>query len=80
MFPEDTPVEDLDYEFLASFKLTGGDIRTIAQTAAILAADDEGTVTMKHAVRGLQRELEKAGKMVDPREFEPYREFLYSSE
>jgi len=80
MFPDDTPVEDLDYEFLASFKLTGGDIRTIAQTAAILAADDEGTVTMKHAVRGLQRELEKAGKMVDPREFEPYREFLYSSE
>ncbi|PSP61342.1 AAA family ATPase, partial [Halobacteriales archaeon QH_7_66_37] len=80
MFPEDTPVEDLDYEFLASFKLTGGDIRTIAQTAAILAADDEGTVTMKHAVRGLQRELEKAGKMVDPKKFDPYRELLYSSE
>jgi len=77
MFPDDTPVGDLDYEFLASFKLTGGDIRTIAQTAAILAADDEGRVTMKHVVRGLQRELEKAGKMVDPREFEPYREHLY---
>jgi len=76
MFPDDTPVKDLDYEFLASFKLTGGDIRTIAQTAAILAADDEGTITMKHVVRGLQRELEKAGKMVNPQEFDSYREFL----
>jgi len=76
MFPDDTPVKDLDYEFLASFKLTGGDIRTIAQTAAILAADDERTITMKHVVRGLQRELEKAGKMVNPQEFDSYREFL----
>jgi len=77
IFPEATPVEGLDYEFLAGFKLTGGDVRTIAQTAAILAADDEGTVTMKHVVRGLQRELQKAGKVVDPQEFEPYREYLY---
>jgi len=77
IFPEETPVAELDYEFLASFKLTGGDVRTIAQTAAILAADDEGTVTMKHVVRGLQRELQKSGKMVDPQQFEPYREFLY---
>ena len=78
IFPAATPVAELDYEFLSSFKLTGGDIRTIAQTAAILAAADEGEVTMKHVVRGLQRELEKAGKMVDPQDFGTYREFLHS--
>lgn len=77
IFPMETPVEDPDYAFLADFRLTGGDIRTIAQTAAILGADDEGAITMKHLVRGLQRELQKAGKMVDPQEFEPYRDFLY---
>jgi hypothetical protein len=77
IFPDETPTGDLDYEFLASFSLTGGDIRTVAQTAAILGAADEGTVTMKHVVRGLQRELEKAGKMVNPQQFDPYREHLY---
>jgi len=77
IFPDATPVADLDWEFLASFKLTGGDIRTIAQTAAILAATDTEEVTMKHAVRGLQRELEKSGKMVDPQKFDQYREYLY---
>jgi len=77
IFPDETPVGDIDWEFLASFKLTGGDIRTIAQTAAILAANDTKEVTMKHAVRGLQRELEKSGKMVDPQKFDQYREHLY---
>ena len=77
IFPDATPVEGLDYEFLSSFKLTGGNIRTVAQTAALLAAADEGTVEMKHVVRGLQRELEKNGKMVDPQEFREYREHLY---
>lgn len=77
IFPAETPVSDIDIGFLAGFKLTGGDIRTIAQTAAILAAEDGDTVTMKHVVRGLQRELEKTGTMVDPQEFGPYREFLH---
>jgi len=77
IFPEQTPVDGLDYSFLASFTLTGGDIRTIAQTAAILAAADGSAVTMQHVVRGIQRELQKSGKMVDPQEFGPYREHLY---
>jgi AAA+ superfamily predicted ATPase len=77
IFPEETPVEGVDYEFLASFSLTGGDIRTIAQTSAILAAADGSTVEMKHIVRGLQQELQKAGKMVNPQEFEPYRDHLH---
>ncbi len=77
IFPEGTPVESLDYEFLASFGLTGGDIRTIAQTAAILAAAEDSDVGMSHLVRGLQTELQKSGKMVDPQEFRPYSDHLY---
>ena len=76
MFPDDTPVEELDYEFLADFKITGGDIRTVAQTAAILAATDDGTVRMAHVVRGLQRELQKSGKMVNPQQFGDYQDRL----
>ena len=76
IFPEATPVDELDYELLAKFKLTGGSIRTVAQTAAILAAADQEAIGMKHVVRGLQRELQKTGKMVDPQKFESYREFL----
>lgn len=76
IFPDATPTRQLDYGFLAGFNLTGGDIRTVAQTAAILAAADDGPVLMDHVVRGLQRELQKTGKMVDPQEFDPYREHL----
>jgi len=76
IFPPATPVAELDLDFLAGFKLTGGDIRTVAQTAAILAATDDGTVRMEHVVRGLQRELQKSGKMVDPQQFGDYRDHL----
>lgn len=76
IFPDPTPVEDLDYDFLASFEMSGGDIRTVAQTAAILAAADDTAVSMKHVVRALQRELEKSGTMVNPQEFEVYSEHL----
>ena len=76
IFPPSTPVAELDHEFLADFKLTGGDIRTVAQTAAILAATDDGTVRMAHVVRGLQRELRKSGKMVDPQQFGDYQDRL----
>ena len=77
IFPEEAPTAALDEAFLAGFKLTGGDIRTIAQTAAILASEAGETITMKHVVRALQRELRKNAKMLDPQEFGPYREYLH---
>jgi DNA polymerase III delta prime subunit len=77
IFPDQAPVGSLDYEFLESFSLTGGDIRTVAQTAAILAAAEDDRIEMRHVVRAIRHELQKAGKMVDPQEFDPYGDCLH---
>ncbi len=75
MFPEATPTADLDYEFLASLELSGGNIRNVAQTAAILAVED-GTVEMRHVVEACRRELEKLGGLLDPTDFGEYKHLL----
>jgi len=75
-FPEQTPTENLDYEFLADLELTGGNIRNAAQTAAVLAADDGGAVQMQHVVSAIKREYDKLGKLLDPADFEQYRALL----
>jgi len=76
IFPAETPIGDLDYEFLSSFDLTGGNVENIALTAAFLAADDEGLVEMIHVVRALRRELQKTGRLVSADEFGEYGELL----
>lgn len=73
IFPEKTPVGDLDYRFLASFDLTGGNIKIVALTASFLAADGNSEeVEMAHVVRALHRKLQKTGRLVDPGEFGEY--------
>jgi AAA+ superfamily predicted ATPase len=76
IFPEATPVGDIDYEFLSTFDVTGGNIKNIAQTAAFLAADDAGVVEMEHVVMATKLELQKIGKLVNPSDFGRYRDLL----
>ena len=76
VFPEATPLAELDYGFLATFDVTGGNIKNIALTAAFLAADDAGEVEMKHVLRAAWREFQKTGKLVAPEEFGAYRSLL----
>ncbi len=78
IFPGDTPVGDLDYGFLSSFEITGGNIKNIALTASFFAADDPDTdrVEMSHVVRAMRRELQKTGRLVNPDAFGEYREVL----
>jgi len=76
LFPDETPVRELDYDFLAQFDLAGGTIRNAAQTAAFRAASSDQQVTMAHVVPAVQRELEKTGKLLNPTEFGEYREYL----
>ena len=76
VFPDDTPIGDLDREFLADFDLAGGSIKNAALTAAFLAADDDGRVEMRHAVAALWRELQKDGQLVSAADFDQYREHL----
>ncbi|MDQ0850366.1 hypothetical protein QFZ65_002304 [Arthrobacter sp. B3I9] len=65
--------EGIDLGFLGqAFELAGGAIRSAAVTAAYLAADDGGTVTMKHLVTAVQREYRKLGRLTLESEFGPY--------
>ncbi len=81
-FPDPAPVDEVDFEFLASqFKISGGNIRNVALTSAFLAAADQNSgntssITMRHVVMGLQRELEKLGRLITPEEFGKYHALL----
>jgi len=78
IFPEETPVGDLDSEFLSEFEITGGNVKNVALTASFLAADDDerDSVEMVHVVTALRRELQKTGRLVNPEAFGDYRELL----
>ena len=83
IFPADAPLGDLDDEFLSSFEFTGGQIKQIAQTAAIQAANEaqsgestEETIEMRHLVAAVQRAFEASGRMVDPSTYDPYQHLL----
>lgn len=78
VFPGDTPVGDLDYDFLARLDLTGGHIRNVALTAAFYAAEEDAAVRMEAVVRAVKREYQKAGIPIDPDRFGEYRHVIES--
>ncbi len=64
---------DIDLDYCASaFELAGGAIRSAAVTAAYLAADDGGDLTMRHLVTAVHREYRKIGRLTLQSEFGPY--------
>jgi len=72
-FPPAAPTDAIDTAFLArQFKLTGGSIRNAALTAAFLAAERGGPVTMDLVALGLKREFQKLGRLRTEAEFERY--------
>jgi SpoVK/Ycf46/Vps4 family AAA+-type ATPase len=77
VFPEEMPVDnDIDFVFLSRFKITGGNIKNIALSAAFLAADDCGLVMMKHIIRAARREFQKMGKLSVRDELGKYYQLL----
>ena len=62
IFPGDTPLQDLDYPALAKLAISGGFIRSIALSAAFIAAGDGTAITMAHMARAARSELGKLGK------------------
>ncbi|MEU5426002.1 ATP-binding protein [Streptomyces olivoreticuli] len=63
----------LDLEFCAeSFELAGGNIRSVAVTAAYLAAESGAAVTMPDLIHAVQREYQKLGRLTLASEFGPY--------
>jgi hypothetical protein len=65
--------DDLDLDFCArAFELPGGNIRSVAVTAAYLAAGAGGPVGMKEIIAAVSQEYRKLGRLVLAREFGEY--------
>jgi SpoVK/Ycf46/Vps4 family AAA+-type ATPase len=67
--------DDVDLDFCASrFELSGGNIRSIAVSAAYRAAESGQPVTMSDLVRAIGQEYRKLGRLVVANEFGHYLE------
>ena len=68
---------DVDLDLLADrFQLTGGNIRSIALTAAYFAAERARPVSMADLMRATHREFLKLGRLYQPADFTPYESVL----
>ena len=73
VFPKKTPLEELDYEYLAEqFELSGSSIKNIAVAAAFLAAAGNVKVGMRQILSALKDEMIKSGKSMPPENFGEY--------
>ncbi|MFA9502582.1 ATP-binding protein [Natrinema sp. H-ect1] len=76
-FPDETPTDNIDAEWLAQFELSGGEIASLAKRIAVEAASsDANSIRMKHAVRVLERDFRDAGRVVRESAFAPYTDGL----
>ena len=62
VFPDDLPLDMLDYDKLAQLNVSGGSIRNIALGASFLAADRGGKVTMAEILHAAHLEYDKVGR------------------
>lgn len=69
IFPARLPKAGLDYDRLARFNLTGGNIHSIALNAAFLAAQNETPVTMPLALQSMRAEFRKLERPINEAEF-----------
>jgi len=74
MFPEQTPLENIDISRLASLDIAGGNIRNIALNAAFLAADNNESVKMSHMAKAARREFGKLDKSIKESELRSWDE------
>jgi len=78
VFPQKAPLDNnIDLAFLArQFKITGGNIKNIALSAAFLAAQDGGSITMENLILATKREYQKMGKLCTEGDFARYFELV----
>lgn len=69
VFPTKTPTQGLDWECLARFNLTGGNIHNIALNAAFQASKAETVVTMSQLFEAMRTELKKSNRPFSEMEF-----------
>ena len=78
IFPPEAPLtKETDIRFMArQFKITGGNIKNIALSAAFLAAEDGGYINTENLIRATKREYQKMGKLCAEAEFAQYFEIV----
>ena len=76
IFPPETPVAEVDFKFLSTLELSGGDIKNVALTASFLAAAEGDVVEMRHVVRAARREFQKADRLATAEAFAEYGDLL----
>jgi SpoVK/Ycf46/Vps4 family AAA+-type ATPase len=70
IFPPETPVDGLDYSYLArKFKLSGGSIYNIALNAAFMAAHAGTRVSMHQVLEAIRVELSKEERLLNENDF-----------
>ncbi len=69
VFPEETPVNGLDYDRLAKFNITGGSIHNIALNAAFLATQEKSPVTMPFVLKSARAEYKKLERPLNEADF-----------
>jgi ATP-dependent 26S proteasome regulatory subunit len=69
-FPQEVPLGELDYVYLAkTFKLSGGSIYNVALNAAFMAASEDVPVSMAHLLSAIRIELGKEDRLLNERDF-----------
>ena len=73
VLPEALPRDTIDFDALARLAVTGGFIRSIALSAAWLAAESGGRLGMAHLERAARQEYMKLGKPLSEAELRGFR-------
>jgi hypothetical protein len=69
--------EAIDFKFFADhFKISGGNIKNIALSAAFLAAEESTAISTNHIVRATKREYQKMGKACSEVDFGKYYDLI----
>lgn len=70
VFPDDAPLESLDFEHLAKLRLTGGNVFNIAVNAAYAAADAGHAIDMATILWAAEREMRKTDRPINAGDFQ----------
>jgi AAA+ superfamily predicted ATPase len=69
IYPPETPLARLDYDYLAQFEMAGGNIQNAALNAAFQAAQHRMPVTMQLILSGIRAEFLKTDRLIDEATF-----------
>jgi hypothetical protein len=73
VFPNQTPLNGLEYQKLAKLNIAGGSIKNIALNAAFIAAKDKQALGMAHVIQAARTEYIKMEKLLNDSEWRGFK-------